>query len=86
MANDERCGLYNAKAQTEKQERIRQREEASQNPPAYARATDAPAQKPPTIEDLVTQIKNLSNEDSDKLLERIIATVPKEEGTEDSGF
>jgi hypothetical protein len=86
MANDERCGLYNAKTQTEKQERIRQREETSQNPPAYARATDIPVQKPPTIEDLVTQIKNLSNEDSDKLLERIIATVPKEEGTEDSGF
>jgi hypothetical protein len=86
MANDERCGLYNAKAQTEKQERIRQREEASQNPPAYARATDAPVQKPPTIEDLVTQIKNLSHEDSDKLLEKIIATVPKEEGTENSDF
>jgi hypothetical protein len=86
MANDERCGLYNAKAQTEKQERIRQREEKSQNPPAYARTTDAPVQKPSTIEDLVTQIKNLSHEDSDKLLEKIIATVPKEEGTEDSGF
>jgi hypothetical protein len=86
MANDKRCRLYNAKAQTEKQEKIRQREEASQNPPAYAHATDAPVQKPPTIEDLVTQIKNLSYEDSDKLLEKIIATVPKEEGAENSGF
>jgi hypothetical protein len=88
MANDERCGLYNAKAQTEKQERIRQREEANQKPPAYARATTTPVQKPPTLEDLVTQIKNLSHEDSDKLLEKIIATVPKEEGDDekDSGF
>ena len=88
MANDERCGLYNAKAQAEKQERIIQREEANKRPPAYARTTTTPVQKPPTLEDLVTQIKNLSHEDSDKLLEKIIATVPKEEGEDEknSGF
>jgi hypothetical protein len=84
MANDEKCPLFNAKAQTEKQERIRAQEEAAQNPPAYMRAAEMPKQ--PTLEDLVIQIKGLSHEDSDKLLEKIIATVPKEEETEDSGF
>jgi hypothetical protein len=88
MENDEKCPLYNAKAQTEKQERMARREagETTQSPPAYVRTTNIPVQKPPTLEDLVTQIKNLSHEDSDKLLEKIIATVPKEEGAEDSGF
>jgi hypothetical protein len=88
MANSKKCPMFNTKAQTEKQERIATREkgESTQSPPAYARTTSAPVQKPPTLEDLVTQIKNLSHEDSDKLLEKIIATVPKEEGVEDSGF
>jgi hypothetical protein len=40
-------------------------------------------QKPPTLEDLVSQIKSLSHEDSDKLLEKIIATELKEEGDDD---
>jgi hypothetical protein len=31
----------------------------------------------------VAQIKNLSHEDSDKLLEKIITTEPKEEGNDD---
>jgi hypothetical protein len=88
MANSEKCPLFNAKAQTEKQERIARQEagEPAQSPPAYACTTNIPVQKPPTLEDLVTQIKNLSHEDSDKLLEKIIATVPKEEGVEDLGF
>jgi hypothetical protein len=87
MANSDKCPLFNAKAQTEKQERRSrwewEKREQTQSPPAYARATDAPVQKPPTLEDLVTQIKNLSHEDSDKLLEKIIATEPKEDGNED---
>jgi hypothetical protein len=88
MANSEKCPMFNAKAQIEKQERIARREagEPTQSPPAYARATNTPVQKPPTLKDLVTQIKNLSHKDSNKLLEKIIATVPKEDGAEDSGF
>jgi hypothetical protein len=60
-----------------------EKRDQTQSPPAYARATTAPMQKPPTLEDLVTQIKNLSHEDSDKLLEKIIATIPKEDGGKD---
>ena len=57
----------------------------------YTRATTAPPpeKKEPTIEDLVAQIKALSTNDSDKLLERIIATKPEGEGSDDekeSGF
>jgi hypothetical protein len=87
MASSNKCPLFNAKTQAEKQERRSrwewEKKDQTQSPPAYARATNAPTQKPPTLEDLVAQIKNLSHKDSDKLLEKIIATKPKEEGGDD---
>jgi hypothetical protein len=62
----------------------KEKKDQNQNPPAYARATNAPTQKPPMIEDLVSQIKNLSHEESNKLLEKIITTKPpKGEGSDD---
>jgi hypothetical protein len=84
MASSDKCPLFNAKAQAERQARQTrwewevEKKDQTQSPPAYARATNTPVQKPPTLEDLVSQIKNLSHEDSDKLLEKIITTEPKE--------
>jgi hypothetical protein len=90
MASSDKCPLFNAKANAEKLARRMpewewkfEKKDQTQNPPAYAHATSAPVQKPPTLEDLVTQIKNLSHKDSDKLLEKIIATEPKEDGGDD---
>jgi hypothetical protein len=90
MANSDKCPLFNAAANAKKLAKRTpewewkfEKKDQTQNPPAYAHVTQAPAPKPPTLEDLVTQIKNLSHEDLDKLLEKIIATVPKEDGDED---
>jgi len=64
----------------------------TQNPPAYAHATvlkppSVPEKQKQTLEDLVTQIKNLSVDESDKLLESIIGGQDKEgQGSTSSGF
>jgi hypothetical protein len=96
MVNSDKCPLFNAKANEERlakwipewEWKFRKKDQ-TQIPPAYARATNAPTPKPPTLKDLVTQIKSLSHEDFDKLLEKIIATVSKEDGDDekkDLGF
>ena len=63
---------------------------ANQNPPTYTRATKADTppveKKEPIVDELIAQIKALSPNDSDKLLEQMIAAEPKEEGHQESGF
>ena len=62
----------------------------SQNPPAYTCATKANTppveKKEPVVDELIAQIKALSPDNSDKLLEQMIAAEPKEEGHQGSGF